>query len=662
MKNRSGLKYGIYAAFLFAAILFSGNVHSYAADTPAWLKQAAAAKPPIYEKDVTAVVLHNEHHVTLDSNGKLITVEKYAVKILNREGRREAAGVAFYLSNFSQIREMEGWLIAPGGTVKTFGKKEIIDRISDTDDIYDEGRIKIIDASSDADIGFIFGFTVTTEDRPLFYQDNFAFQDELPTLYSRYTLTLPDGWKAASLTFNRADVVPQVNGTTYSWELRELPPIPFEPMSPSFVNIAPRLAINYLPSSGSQGVNRVFADWLEVSKWATTLYDPQVIIDDSVAGKARDLTVNAKTEHEIIRAIGSFVQNLQYISIDIGVGYGNGMKPRASNTVLNRGYGDCKDKANLMRAMLKSLKIEAYPVIIYSGDPNFVRKEWASPRQFNHCIIAIRVSPETVGPTVITHAKLGRLMIFDATDQFTPVGDLPDYLQGSLGLIVAGENGGIAEMPVTPAEFNAWNRETEVSLSGDGSIKGVIRERVSGQESRSARTMLRTLSNNDFNQSIERWLSRGAAAAKLDKLTTKDKQADAAFEMDVEFSATGYGQLMQNRLLVFKPTVASRTNSVYLTEKSRKHPVMLDSNSFNEKVTFNLPAGFAVDEMPDPISLATAFGKYSTTYEVIDAKLIFTRSLTTNRASVSIERYKEVKDFFTTMLNAEQAPVVLLRK
>ena len=253
-------------------------------------------------------------------------------------------------------------------------------------------------------------------------------------------------------------------------------------------------------------------------------------------------------------------------------------------------------------------------------------------------------------------------MIFDPSDQFTPVGDLPDYLQGSLGLIAAGENGGIAEMPVTPAEFNAWNRETEVSLSGDGSIKGVIRERVSGQESRSARTMLRSLSNNDFNQSIERWLSRGATAAKLDKLTTKDKQADAAFEMDVEFSVAAYGQLMQNRLLVFKPTVASRTNSVYLTDKSRKHPVMLDSNSFNEKVTFNLPAGFAVDEMPDPVNLATAFGKYSTTYEVKDAKLIFTRSLTTNRGTVSVERYKEVKDFFTTMLNAEQAPVVLLRK
>lgn len=629
---------------------------------PPWLKQAAELKPGGYPKDVTAEVLHREQSLTLDSGGKLVTVERGAVRILTREGRREAAAVGFYLSNFSQVRDMEAWLIAPGGSVKNYGKKEIIDRISDTDDIYNEGRIKIIDASGDADVGYVFGYTMTSEDQPLFFQDSFAFQDQLPTAFSRYTLTLPDGWKASSLTFNRADVQPQVSGTTYTWELRNLPPIADEPMSPAFVNLAPRLAVNYAPSSASQGVNKVFATWIEVSKWASGLYEPQLIINDAIAAKARDLTANAASELEKIRAVGTFVQNLQYISIDIGVGHGNGMKPRASSTVLDRGYGDCKDKANLMRALLKILRIEAYPIAIYSGDPNYVRKEWASPGQFNHCIIAVKVSAETKGPTVIEHASLGRLLIFDATDAFTPVGDLPDYLQGSYGLIMAGEQGGLIEMPVTPPDFNAWNRETVVTLSGDGGIKGIIRERTSGQESRLARTMYRSLSNRDFNQSIESWLTRGATAARLSKLTTTDKHAESAFEMDVEFSAPAYGQLMQGRLLVFKPTIASRSDSIYLTEKVRKHPVVLESNSFNEKAIFELPVGFAVDEMPDPISLDTPFGKYSTKYDVKDGKLHFTRSLMTKRATVSADKYAEVQDFFTKMLNAEQSPVVLIKK
>jgi len=645
------------------SILLLSLTNAFAGDSaPGWLTQAAAVKAPTYEKDVTAVVLRNEKQVTLDTAGKLVTVDRYAVRILTREGRREAIAKAFYLSNFNLVRDMEAWLIAPGGSVKNYGKKEIIDIISDADDIYNEGRIKFIDASSDSDVGYVFGYTVTTEDRPLFYQEEWAFQSELPVLQSRYTLILPEGWKATSQTFNRTAVEPQITGTSYSWELRDLAPIASEPMSPSFVNLAPRLAVNYSPPAGSQTVNRAFADWMEVSKFASGLHDPQVIIDDAVAAKARDLTANAKTEFEIIRAIGTYVQNLQYISIDIGLGYGNGMKPRPSNMVLSRGYGDCKDKANLMRALLRMMKIEAYPVIIYSGDPNYVRKEWASPSQFNHCIIAIRVSPATKGPTIIDHPKLGRLMLFDATDPFTPVGDLPDYLQGSLALIAAGDDGGLVEMPVTPSDFNSWSRVTEISLAKDGSIKGVIHERTSGQESRGARTMLRSLSSSDFSRSIEKWLTRGATAARLDKLTPTDRQADSAFDMDVEFSAPGYGQLMQDRLLVFKPAIANRSNSIYLTEKDRKHPVMLDSNSFKEKATFTLPAGFAVDEVPNAVSLQTAFGKYATTYEIKDDKLIFTRSLTMNRSTVSVEKYKEVRDFFTAMLNAEQSPVVLLRK
>lgn len=629
---------------------------------PAWMRQAASITPPAFDKKIKAVVLYHEQNVTLESGGNLVTVENYAVKILVREGRINAVAAAFYLVNFGGIRDMQAWLIRPDGTSKSYGKKEIIDRISDPDDVYDEGRIKIIDASNDTDAGYVFGYTVTSEVKPLFYQDKWLFQDDLPTLMSRYSLNLPSGWKASSITFNHEDVKPQVNGTSYTWELRNLPPIADEPMSPSFLNIAPRMAINYGPDNVSQSVNRAFADWTEVSKWGSSLHDPQVIVDDNIAIKARELTANSKTELEKIQAIGKFVQNIQYIAIDIGVGFGNGMKPMPSTTVLARGYGDCKNKANLMRALLRSLKVDSYPVAIYSGDPDYVKTEWASPRQFNHCIIAIKVGPTTTGPTVIDNPKLGRLLIFDATDPYTPVGDLPDYLQGSMALIMAGENGGLVKMPVTPADFNAWNRNTDVSLAADGSISGTIRERSTGQESSYARRMFRSLSNSDFNSLIERWLTRGATAAQLIKLTPMDKQADAGFDMDVEFSAPRYGQLMQNRLLVFKPAITSRTNSIYLTEKTRSHPVVLDSNSFTETATFTLPAGFVVDEMPDPVSITTPFGKYSTTYNVKDGKLVFVRSLLMNRTTVPVEKYNDVRDFYSKMLDAEQAPVVLLRK
>ena len=653
-----------FSRFIFTIVLTGLiSINIFADDSaPNWLKQAAAINTPTYAKDVPGVVLHDSQDVTLDGQGKLLTTENYAVKILTREGRGLATATAFYLMSFSKVRDINAWVIRPDGTVKEFDKKSVLDLISNQEDVYNEGRVKIIDASDTVDVNFVFGYTVVTEDQPLFYQKIHSFQERLPVMLSRYTLNLPTGWKASSITFNHPEIKPSVSGTSYVWEARNLAPIPPEPLSPSVRNMAPRIAVNYAPANDSQVVNRTFADWTAVSLFDSNLNDPQVIVDDAVAGKARELTATAKTELEKIRAIGSFVQNLQYISIDIGVGYGNALKPRPSNVVLNRGYGDCKDKATLMRAMLKSLKIESHPIAIYSGDPDFVREEWASPSQFNHAILAVKVSDETVAPTILNHPKLGRLLIFDATDPYTPVGDLPDYLQGSLALIEAREAGGLVRMPITPPETNLLERNVEVSLAADGSIKGVIKEIANGQESTTFRAQQRRLSADDYNKMIENWLTRGATGAQLVKITQKDKQSTASFDLDVEFSVPRYAQLMQNRLLVFKPAIVGRRGGIFLTEPKREQPVMLDSNSMRETTTFTLPIGFIVDEMPDAVTLETPFGKYTTKYESKDGKLVFTRSLVMLRTTVPVDKYNSVKDFYAKIMAAEQAPVVLLKK
>ncbi len=643
--------------------IFIAALTAFADDSPpSWMKQAAAASVPSYDKEVSAVVLYNEQLVTLGNDGVMTTTENYAVRILSREGRKKAVATALYLVSSGKVRDIEGWLIRPDGTSKNYDKKNVLDIISDPDDVYNEYRVKIIDGSNDADTGYVFGYTIVSEDRPLYFQEKWFSQDNLPTLMSRYTLNLPSGWKASGITFNHAAIAPQVSGTSYTWELRNLPYIKHEPLSPSFQNMVPWVAVNYAPDNAARSGGNSFATWADVSRWASSLHDSQVIVDDAVAAKAQELTANAKTELEKIRAIAGFVQNLQYISIDIGVGSGNGYRPRPSNVVLNRGYGDCKDKANLMRALLKAIKIEAYPIAIFSGDPTFVREEWSSPAQFNHCIIAVKVSDATNTPTVINDAKLGRLLIFDATDPDTSLGDLPDYLQGSYALIIAGDNGGLIKMPITPPESNTLERRITANLTADGEVNGTIREQANGQMSSNFRQEVRQLSAPDYKKALEGWLTRGATGAQLVKYTSNDKKADSTFGLDVEFIAPRYAQLMQNRLLVFKPVIVGRRNGLSLTENSRVSPVMLDSQSMKETAEFTLPQGFIVDEMPTPVNLETPFGKYSTTYEVKEGKLLFTRSLTINRATVPVEKYNSVRDFYSKMREAEQSPVVLLRK
>src|SRR5438552_15644365 len=104
------------------------------------------------------------------------------MRVLTREGRELAVAREFYESDGGKVRDMHAWLIRPSGQIKKYGKDEIIDAIEDPNDIYNESRFKLIDASKDADAGCVFGYQTTTEERSIFSQDVWSFQHRLPIL------------------------------------------------------------------------------------------------------------------------------------------------------------------------------------------------------------------------------------------------------------------------------------------------------------------------------------------------------------------------------------------------------------------------------------------------------------------------------------------------
>jgi Domain of Unknown Function with PDB structure (DUF3857)/Transglutaminase-like superfamily len=648
--------FAILALFLFASPAFAD-------DTPSWVQQAAAIKVPAYDKDVSAVVLLDESLTSINSDGRVNEVNNHAVRILRREGRAYAIGQVGYVPDAGKVKEFRAWLIKPNGEIKRFGKDDSVDIQANLNDVYNEYRFKRISAKDDAEVGAVFAYSYTLEDRSIFSQADWAFQTSLPVITSRYNLTLPEGWRAEAVTFNHAPIEPRVNGSNYSWELTNLPAIPDEPLSPSLTHLVPRLAVSYFPPANSQQLSiRTFSKWGDVAAWMSELEDPQVIIDDALTRKANELTATAKTEYDKIRAIANYVQNIQYISIQTGLGRGGGYRPHSSAEVLAKSYGDCKDKANLMRAMLKVVGIVAIPVSIYSGDPNYVRASWPSPQQFNHCIIAVKVSDQTQGSTIIQHPALGRLLIFDPTDEETPIGDLPFHLQGSLALIDSKNESDLIRMPVTPPEMNQLERTTTLQLSPSGGLSGQIKELANGQTAASLRSEFRGMSKPDFTLTIEAWLTRGVTSARLNKIEPTEDTGNGSFSLNLEFTANNYGQLMQDRLLVFKPVVVARREDLALTAATRKHPVVLHANAYSETVRVQLPAGFVVDELPDGVKLQTAFGSYVTSYEVKNNELVFKRQLSQQATTIAAADYESVRKFFESIRAAENAPVVLARK
>jgi hypothetical protein len=557
---------------------------------------------------------------------------------------------------------MRAWLIRPSGEVRAYGKKEIIDAAMVNNDVYNEVRVKIISAEEDADAGCVFGYEVVTEEREVFSQFLWSFQSLNPSLMSRIMVALPQGWRAEGIPFNQDKIEPVVSGSSYTWEMRNLPPVEHEPARPGLSKLVASVAVNIHPPAGKSTMLKPFASWKDVSRYASELNDPQAAHNEAIAAKARELTANARTEFERIQAIGRYAQNVNYISIQMSIGRGGGYRPHAAADVFNKNYGDCKDKANLMRAMLKSVGIESYPVVIYSGDPNYVRPEWPSPQQFNHAIIAVKASDETQSPTIVKHPTLGRLLIFDPTDDDTPVGDLPDHEQGSYALIVAGDSGELMKMPVTPPEANRLERTVEAELGADGALTAKVSERSFGQAAVEERRLFKRVASPQYVKHIERWVTQTAPSANVLKSEPKDDAREGKFALDVEFKSPNYAQLMRGRLMVFKPAIVSRRSSVFLTEAKRKHPVVLGSEAYDETVRIKLPEGFDVDEMPDALEVNQPFGNYAAKCEVKDGHLIFRRSLALKAGMIPVDQYTSVRSFFERIRAVEQTPVVLVKK
>lgn len=643
---------------LLAATLCLGSLHAASDEAPGWLKELTSVTVPPQGAKVQAYVLWDEQSITVDPTGRKVVVRRQAVRILNGEGRRYGQAVEYFLAGSSRVRDLRAWVLSASGQTKAYGKDQVVERGVVTDDLYSDSRIRQI--IGQVDPGSTFGFESTVEDSSVFLQDYFSFHSGIPVRLARYSVTLPPGWQLQAVPLNIEKLAPTVDGNTHTWELRDLPYFEPEPSSPGLRGLGPRIAVSFVPPGEAIAGGRVIRDWVDVSRWMSELGDPQAQPDAAITAKAAQLATGRLTERDRLEALARYAQSIRYVSIQRNVGRGGGYQPHPAKDVLAKSYGDCKDKSVLMRAMAHSLGFTTYGVSAYSGDRDAVRPAWASPYQFNHAIVAIRVADSTDDAAIAQVPGLGRLLFFDPTDPHTSFGDLPLYEQGSFVLVEAGDRGQIVQLPLAPPQSNLIERTLQVQLLADGGLTADLTEKSRGAAATAARGRLKELTGDVYRRFTEHWVSRSVPGSTLQKLQPQD--SESGFSLQVSLTAPTYGKLMQNRLLVFRPTAVARLGGSPFTDAKRTHPVILDSEAFTELTTVTLPPGFAVDELPEPVALKSSFGEFRSTYEAKDGKVIVRRSLEVKPTTLPPDRYREVKSFFDQVQGHEQAPVVLLKQ
>ena len=91
----------------------AATARAAADEAPPWLQQAAKLPVPTYEKDVPAVVLQDEQHVTVSEDGRIVTVNTFAFAFCCARDAMLAKATEFYQNDAGKVRELKAWLIRP---------------------------------------------------------------------------------------------------------------------------------------------------------------------------------------------------------------------------------------------------------------------------------------------------------------------------------------------------------------------------------------------------------------------------------------------------------------------------------------------------------------------------------------------------------------------
>lgn len=202
-------------------------------------------------------------------------------------------------------------------------------------------------------------------------------------------------WTTFAPNLPAATAVATSDKRTSTWAITNLPA--FEPRAgdPPASHIAPWVGVSSLASWDS------FAAWYQRIATGSDTTGPGIaLLADEIAQAHPDRAGRLRAAYERVSA-------LRYVAIELGVG---AFRPRTPEQVWKQRYGDCKDKANLLVAVLEKLGIPAEFCLVNRFGHTFT--DWPS-WQFNHAVARVPAAPADGQP---------RDLWLDTTDRLVPFG------------------------------------------------------------------------------------------------------------------------------------------------------------------------------------------------------------------------------------------------
>ncbi len=623
---------------------------------PDWGVTAAKTPTPSCVGDASAVILYDEYVETIDGSGRAKEREREAIRILKPQGRGNSCAVSYDVDE--KVNYFRAWTITADEKMTFQAQDTDFMEEGDTDVpvMLSTRKTRVVHPPA-ADVGA----TIICESEelmaPYVQEKVWGVQNGIPVVFEALEIDLPAGRAPVANWHHHDALKPVVAGPTqWRWELKDVPALNLRdvPSRPVGAALAARMSVMW----GDMAEADPAAEWRAIGEWVTKLEADRPIPNPEITAKVQQLTAGSPDFYSKVRAITESIQkDVRYFIVSRGIG---GMQAHYATDIFRNRYGDCKDKATLLIAMLQAAGIKAYYVpvddergVVDPDDPSLAG---------NHMIAAIEL-PADLNDTrlraVVTAKNGKRYLIFDPTNERTPVGNLPSYEQGSYGILCAGADSQVIGLPVLSSDANGTEQKGEFTLASDGTLTGSVDTVHIGPEGGELRRFLKYTDEKERRAALETAVASDVPGLTL---TSFDFVQPAALDKPLEFhyklTASQYAHTAGPLLLVRPRVVGSF--ALPFNDKPRTVPINLDATGrWHDSFDITLPAGYVVDETPDPVEMDTEFATYKSSVTAKGNVLHYERDYVVKKVEIPASEATTFRKLMGTILMDEKGTAVL---
>jgi cellulose synthase operon protein C len=471
--------------------------------------------------------------------------------------------------------------------------------------------------------------TLIASPYPGYFGELVTMAARTPVQLKRYALILP----AAQPIFVHAEKVSPATTSesdglrTMVWDAHDVAELPREPHSPGVTEISPYVHVSTM------------ADWEKLGAWYADLIRPQFVLDQSLRKELEQVTQGKNSEQEKIAAIQEFVlRSTHYVAMEFGV---YSYKPYPVSQTYLRRFGDCKDKASLMIALLRAAGIEAEIALLRTRSLGTVVPEPASVAIFDHAIV------------YIPQYKLW----LDGTAEYAG-SELPQEDQGAMALTVSLDGAArLRQIPVSTTAENYTKRTIHAELTPQGVIHFNGSTLTRGKDAPRLRRDL-AVREQQLGQFRER-LAEVFPTIQVDSVAVHGTE-DLGPQVSVDF-AGALNAFQHKSVVTLNSSWMSRSYvSALAPTGTRTQDLVLSlPSTTEEEIHVDLPSGSVVRQLPKDQEIRTSFGSVRLHYAKSAHEIVIQSHLEFEKSRINVQEYPEFRQFCTALERGFRSEIVV---